>query len=300
MLAFSDLFCRHETSSSLWNSKRPVREELFSTERLEEHAISLAKEQTVTSALHVVLPLQSRLSQNAEVLLDAYNASAKELENGKGVVPAAEWLLDNYHIVEEQIREVRNDLPANYYCQLPKLASGPFIGYPRVFGLAWAYVAHTDSYFDADNLRKFVTAYQTVTPLSIGELWAVAITLRIVLIENLRRLVDQITAGRLARADADQLTENLLMSDHSHAVLLKDIQNRWAEPLSEIFAAQLAKRLRDQDPRTTAVLEWLEQRLASQHLRIEDVVLHSQLSEGASNVSVRNVINSMRWISDID
>jgi hypothetical protein len=87
-------------------------------------------------------------------------------------VPAAEWLLDNYHLVEAQIREIRDDLPVGYYRQLPKLAEGPFAGYPRVFGLAWAFVAHTDSHFDPAALRRFIAAYQRVQPLTIGELWA--------------------------------------------------------------------------------------------------------------------------------
>jgi cyclic beta-1,2-glucan synthetase len=187
---------------SLWADTAPVREELFGIERLEQHAQSLAAAQPVTKAPPVVLSLHTRLNDNAAVLLQAYRASAEELERGGGVVPAAEWLLDNYHLVEEQIREIREDLPPGYYRQLPKLAEGPFAGYPRVFGVAWAFVAHTDSHFDPETLRRFIDAYQRVQPLTIGELWAVAITLRIVLIENLRRLTDQITAGRAARADA--------------------------------------------------------------------------------------------------
>jgi cyclic beta-1,2-glucan synthetase len=88
-----------------------------------------------------VLSLHARLNDNAAVLLAAYRAGAAELESGRGVVPAAEWLLDNYQLVEQQIREIRDDLPVGYYRQLPKLAEGPFAGYPRVFGLAWAFVA---------------------------------------------------------------------------------------------------------------------------------------------------------------
>jgi cyclic beta-1,2-glucan synthetase len=166
-----------------WNDPSPVREELFGVERLEQHAKSLAAAQLVTTRPPRVLPLPTRLNDNAAVLLNAYRASAAELESGRGVVPAAEWLLDNYHLVEEQIREIRVDLPPGYYRQLPKLAEGPFVGYPRVFGLAWAFVAHTDSHFDPQTLRRFIAAYQQVQPLLIGELWAVAITLRIVLIE---------------------------------------------------------------------------------------------------------------------
>lgn len=290
----------YSPTPSPWHDTAPVREELFGIERLEQHAQSLAAAQPVTARPPRVRPLRSRLNDNAEVLLAAYQASAAELESGRAVVPAAEWLLDNYHLVEAQIREIRDDLPPGYYRQLPKLAEGPFAGYPRVFGLAWAFVAHTDSHIDPDILRRFIAAYQRVQPLTIGELWAVAITLRIVLIENLRRLADQITAGRSARADADGLSKQLLKSGCARSALDTDIASRAVAPLSELFAAQLAKRLRDQDPRTTPTLGWLEERLGLQGASIDDVVRHAQQRQGASNVTVRNVITSMRLISDID
>tara|TARA_R110000737_G_scaffold56052_2_gene80002 strand:- start:2030 stop:10708 length:8679 start_codon:yes stop_codon:yes gene_type:complete len=293
------LFCS-PLSKPPWNSVKPVREELFGVERLEQHAISLAKAQKVSKSTTKAVSLQVRLKQNAAVLLKAYHANAKALEAGHSIVPAAEWLLDNYHLIEQQIREIRDDLPTSYYRQLPKLASGPFAGYPRVFGLAWAYIAHTDSHFDELTLCKYIKAYQSINILTIGELWAIAITLRIVLIENLRRLVDQIAVGQLARNDADQLTDRLLVSGSVHAIILAEIQTRSSEPLSEVFAAQLAKRLRDQDPNTTPALDWLKQRLHEQGLEVDEVVQHSQQREGASNVSVRNVINSMRLITDID
>jgi cyclic beta-1,2-glucan synthetase len=283
-----------------WNDIAPVREEIFGVERLEQHAASLAVAQPVTTRPPNVLSLHTRLDQNAAVLLAAYRASAEEVENGGDVVPAAEWLLDNYHLVEEQIREIRQDLPSGYYRQLPKLADGPFAGYPRVFGLAWAFVAHTDSHFDPDTLRRFVAAYQRVLPLTIGELWAVAITLRIVLIENLRRLADQITAGRRAHADAEALANRLLESGSARSALETDISTRSSGPLSSTFAAHLAKRLRDQDPIITPALGWLEERLSLQGASIDEVVRHEQRSKGASNVSVRNIITSMRLISDMD
>ncbi|WP_073108226.1 GH36-type glycosyl hydrolase domain-containing protein [Pollutimonas bauzanensis] len=283
-----------------WNDLAPVREELFGIERLEQHAESLAAAQPVTAAPPAVPPLQKRLNDNAAVLLAAYRASAAELESGRGVVPAAEWLLDNYHLVEEQIREIREDLPPGFYRQLPKLATGPLAGYPRVFGIAWAFVAHTDSNFDPDILRRFIVAYQRVQPLAIGELWAVAITLRIVLIENLRRLADQISYGQKARADAEALGDRLVGSKSIQFALETDIATRATDPLSEAFAAHLAKRLRNQDPRTTPALGWLEERLNLQNTSIDEVVLHAQQRQGASNVTVRNIITSMRLISDID
>lgn len=186
-----------------------MRAELFSVERLESHAVSLARAQTVARHPARVPSLQRRLDSNAAGLRKAWKVSAREVYAGQTVVPAAEWLLDNFHLVEAQIREIRIDLPPGYYRLLPKLAAGPFTGYPRVFGLVWAFVSHTDSYFDPDALRRFLIAYQSVQPLTIGELWAVAITLRIVLIENLSRLSRQMLVGRAQRREADAVADQM-------------------------------------------------------------------------------------------
>ena len=283
-----------------WNNSALVREELFGVERLEQHAASLAAAQAVTKRPRAVPSLHGRLNDNAKVLLAGYRASAAELEAGRAVVPAAEWILDNYHVIEEQVREIHDDLPRGYYRQLPKLAEGPFVGFPRVFGIAWAFVAHTDSHFDPEVLRRFIAAYQRVQPLTIGELWAIAITLRIVLIENLRRLVDQMSAGRSERARVDALASRLLGPEGGRSAREIDIATRSFGTLSDTFAAQLAKRMRDHDPKTTPALGWLEERLGMQGTSVEEAVEHVQLRQGASNVTVRNIITSMRLISDID
>src|SRR5438034_8304839 len=154
--------------------------------------------------------LLQRVEHNGRVLRDSYRVIANAIRQERAITPAAEWLVDNFHVVDEQLREIRDDLPSGFYRQLPKLADGPFEGYPRVYGLAWAFVAHTDSRLDRDTLRRFVRAYQRVQPLTIGELWAVAITLRVVLVENLRRGARRIVTSRAARQEADALADRLL------------------------------------------------------------------------------------------
>lgn len=166
----------------------PVRGEIFGAERLEQHARSLAAAQPVSKGRIRDDRLAGRLADNATFLLQANRALAKSTEDGHHDTPAAEWLADNYHLVDMQIREIGIDLPPGFYAQLQKLATGPFTGLPRVFGAMWSLVAHTDSHIDLEALRRYLVAYQTVQPFTIGELWAVPITLRIVLIENLRRV----------------------------------------------------------------------------------------------------------------
>ena len=190
--------------------EEPIRAELFGVERLEQHAESLAAAQIITGDLRRGRLLTPRVLENGRVLVESYRTIARAIREEKTITPAAEWLVDNFHIVDEQLREIIDDLPPGYYRQLPKLASGHLQNYPRVFGVAWAFVAHTDSRFDPDMLRRFVAAYQRVQPLTIGELWAVAISLRVVLVENLRRLAERIVHSRAARLEADELADGLL------------------------------------------------------------------------------------------
>ncbi|TVP43117.1 MAG: glycosyl transferase, partial [Halomonas sp.] len=298
---------QHHAFAAPWDSTTPIREELFSAERLEQHAASLALAQEVTSTPLKVVSLTRRLNNNASTLLTVYRDSAAMLANGRDIVPAAAWLLDNYHLIEAQIREIRSDLPPGYYRQLPKLANGPFAGYPRVFGIAWAFIAHTDSHVDLDTLQTFITSYQRVQPLTIGELWAIAITLRIVLIENLRRLADQINSEQTAREQADILAAKWLKPADQHSApephsfsIEANTLNFHTGPLAEPFNAQLAKRLRGLDPRCSPLVGWLDERLSHQGKTTDEVVQNAQQRQGAANVTVRNIITSMRFVSSID
>ena len=144
------------------------------------------------------------------VFNETYRTIVRASSARQPISPAAEWLLDNFHIVDEQVRDIKNDLPAGFYRLLPKLSDGPLQGYPRVFGVAWALVAHTDSGFDIEKLTRFVDAYQLVQPLTIGELWALAITLRITLVENLRRLSESIAEKLSARQLADRVADCIM------------------------------------------------------------------------------------------
>ncbi len=238
--------------------------------------------------------------ENGRVLLDSYRAIARAIQAKSAITPAAEWLVDNFHIVEEQLREIQDDLPAGYYRRLPKLASGHLQGYPRIYGLAWAYVAHTDSRFDPEGLRRFVEAYQRVQPLDIGELWAVPITLRVVLVENLRRLMDRIVSSRGNREEADLLADSLLGTGGQTSVPPETALRQFEKkPLARAFSVQLVQRLRD-DPNMGAVLRWLDQRMAEQLTTADEIVRTEHQEQTAMNVTVRNIIPSMRLMMDFD
>ncbi|MGZ4989337.1 MAG: hypothetical protein ACXWFX_04045, partial [Methylobacter sp.] len=139
--------------------EEPIRFELFSDERLAQHAASLAKEQKAR-IIPEGLKLMPRVRENSRVLFEAYKAIIKAAKEQRAITPAAEWVLDNFHVIEEQINDINVYLPEKFYRQLPKLINGFLAGYPRVYGIAWALVAHTDSRFSPEQLTLFIRAYQ--------------------------------------------------------------------------------------------------------------------------------------------
>lgn len=286
--------------TDFWGSAELVREELFSPDRLNQHGASLAEAQPVSSRKQGGRQLSSRLRENAATLLQCYRSIARAVEDGRTITPAAEWIIDNYHIVEEQIFDIRGDLPPGYYRELPKLTAGPFAGLPRVFGLAWAYVAHTDSRFDPDLLCGFVEAYQRIQPLTIGELWAIPITLRFVLIENLRRAAERIVRSHNFRVEADAYADRILALGDTPAESIATVLALVDKPYPQTLIVQLAHRLRDPTPAVVPAVQWLEQQMTVEGRTVEAAVQAEHARQAGMNVTVRNVITSMRAISAMD
>ena len=279
----------------------PIRSELFSTERLEEFAERLGQEHRDARGFRRGRVLLPRLRENARVLLESYHSVADAIREERTISPAAEWLVDNFHIVDEQLREIREDLPNRYYRELPKLETGSLADYPRVYALSYEYVAHTDSRFETDTLRRFVLAYQRASPLTMGELWAVPIFFRIVLVENLRRLAERIVQRRVAREEADALSDSLLgLAPAGASSWEEQVRERDRRPLPVAFAVHLLQRLRERDPEKTPALSWLTRRIEEQGLLPDEIVRIEQQEQVATHITVRNVITSMRLVSAVD
>ncbi|HEY5761915.1 MAG TPA: glucoamylase family protein, partial [Rhodocyclaceae bacterium] len=280
----------------------PLRAELFSTEQMAQHGVRLAAE-------HVLAPgriadrLLARLAANEALLIESCRQLQAAIAANHRITPAGEWLLDNFHLIEEQIRTARRHLPKGYSRELPGLASGPSAGLPRVYDIALKTIAHGDGRVDPENLGRFVSAYQSVTPLRLGELWAIPIMLRLALIENLRRVATQISAGRtdrnLAVAWADKLTD-IAHRDPKNLILVIADMARSSPPMSSPFVSELARRLQGQGPALALPLTWIEQRLTESGLDIERLVRAGNQSQAADQVSVSNSIGSLRCLGTMD
>jgi len=277
-----------------------IQAELFSIERLEEYAAELAGAQQTTFKPTTDRRLERRLHDNQLAVRAAYHECLRAIRDERAITPAADWLVNNFHLVEEQVRDIRVDLPPSFHRQLPKLTNGLLLGYARIYDLAWNFVAHTDSEFDEAMLTRFLRAYQTISPLTIGEIWAFPITLRIVLVENLRRAAVDIVNYQAMRRQANAAADRLLGAGSREAEPAQRVLGELNVPLTATFAVQLSQRLHEQPQNMAPALQWLDKHLAEQGTNRDDIVHGEQQHQIAVNVTIRNVITSMRLLSALD
>ena len=280
----------------------PLRAELYSVEQLERHAKAIA-------ALHEAVPgrgpddLLERLSENKRLITETYDLIVAATARGASIEPAAEWLLDNFYLVEEQIHSIERLLPPSFCRELPRIKNGDNLYRPRVYGIALELIAHVDGRIDSNSLNGFITAYQSVRPLKIGELWALPLMLRMALIENLRRVCVRIGKARSDRDLANQWSQRMVEVVDRQPTDLVIVLAEFARTNVELtgpLISELTRHLQSQNPSFSLASSWLENRLNDQGLSSEQLVRADGQLQAADQLSVGNSFSSLRFLSAFD
>ena len=292
------------SGTAIWRrlAKDPLRNTLFTIEQLAAHANMLALAHQIDARRGSDSLLQ-RLRENESALGAAYATIAEASAAGQRPPPAADWLLDNFYLVEEQIRTARRHLPRGYSRELPRLKDGNHAGFPRVYAIALELISHVDGRVDSESLARFVTAYQRHATLTLGELWAIPIMLRLALIENLRRVSIDVTLSLERRTAAIAWAERIIgvaeKTPTDLVLVLADLA-RANMTLSNSFVAGFIRRLQGQSVALGMASTWLEQRLADKNTTIEQVIQAENQEQAANQVSIGNSIGSLRSLSALD
>ncbi len=280
----------------------PLRAELFSAVEMEAHGKALAGFHTLSTARSGD-KLLSRLTANEAKLRSVSELLREAVDANRRITPAGEWLLDNFYLIEEQIQTARRHFPKGYSRELPRLADGSSAGHPRVYDIALEVIAHGDGRVDFESLNRFIAAYQTVAELTLGELWAIPIMLRLALIENLRRVSGRVASGMLDRNQASDWADLMIeAAEHDPKGLILVIADmaRSNPPLVNSFVAELARRLQGHSSALALPLTWIEQRLTESNCTTEQLVQSETQSLAANQVSISNSIGSLRLLSGAD
>lgn len=296
-------FTDNLVSHAKQDNEEPLRSEVFSVEQMQIHSKFLAETHRLSMSNRHSDRLLARLVENEAALNDVSNALGEAILANRSIFPAADWLLDNFYLIEEHIYTSKRDLPKGYSRGLPRLASGQSAGLPRVYDIALERISHGDGLVDPDTIRGFLDAYQSVSVLTLGELWAIPIMLRLALIENLRRVAVRIAAEMRAQSEADSWADRMALSvesDPKNLILLIADMARSDPPIVSSFVAELARKLQGKGAALALPLTWIEQRLSEAGLTIDQLVQTAMRDQAADQVSISNSIRGLRSLGAID
>jgi cyclic beta-1,2-glucan synthetase len=273
---------------------------MLSPERLAEQARVIADAQEwVSGGIVGATPLLAVVSKAAASLESDNRELNQAVRGGLPTSPAAEWLLDNYYLIEEQVILVREDLPRHYASELPRIRTGAHANEPRIFDALLDLLAHTDSRLDEENLVRFIEGYQQISPLTIGEVWAVPIMLRVGVLENLRRLSRETLESLEQERAADGWAERLVMAAQDEPERLRDLLaklDRAAREFGEPFYVRLSQRLLNLESDTESISTWLASRLKREKISLDDASYRQQQLQAANQISIANSITSIRFL----
>ncbi len=277
-----------------------LRKEAPSGQRLADKAAELAQ----SIAIQKGQPaggdgLLRRLRESERILKWTDSSLSMAAAAQQGSALPAEWLLDNAYLVKEQVNDIHRSLPRKFYNELPAQAGGPQPGLPRVYRIASEIVAESDGSLDATMIQNYLIAYQAVTPLNIGELWAMPQMLRLRLIECLRSLALEVEQLQRGSEQANFWSNRIITAARGAPErllqLMEELVRRHPEP-SAHFASELVASLYDEEAALPIVSHWLER---SFHAPLLDVVQQEHRRQAAQQASLSNVISSCRRLPQI-
>ncbi len=272
--------------------------ELFSFEQMDRFGKILAKKHTL-SPKPAQDHLLKRLADNELLLSEVRKLINDSIKKKYQISPAGEWLIDNFYLIEENIRSAKINFPKGYSEDLPQLSGSSLGGVTRIYDVIQQVIAHSDGRIDIESLSGFIKAYQTITHLKLGELWAIPIMLKLALIENLRRVSSRIAIDRananLANYWAQEMIETSEKDPKSLIITIADMA-RSNPPLVDAFVAELVRQLRGKGPFLASSLNWIEQQLAESGLTCDDLVNAEVQKQAVNQVSMSNSIGSLRLL----
>lgn len=275
-----------------------IMDTLLGRNELQRHATEIARSHITGRRKDSYRWLLPRMNDNFKSISGVYDALNRDIDNMFPTAPAAEWLLDNFYVLQEQAEDIRRNLSKGFPSGLPVLKNGVYKGYPRVYAIALELVSHTDGALDEKILTDFVKSYQSESLLSMSELWALPIMLKVALMEDIRQICDKIEESQKDWHQADEAAEfianNLNMGEER---LVQIMEERLRNSLSPAFVEHFLHKLRRKGVNISKVIAHLDRVLAEENRSTEKVTETDHQLQASRQVSIGNAFTSLRFIS---
>ena len=276
---------------------------VLNSEEMEKYAAELAQNQSIIKKTRLSYMLIPRMNRSYNYIKAVYRNLSNNLKSSSEITKEDEWLLDNFYIIEEQVKEIRKNLSKGYYSGLPGLKNSFFKGYPRIYSIAFELVSHSDGKIDEKTILNFVKAYQTKAFLSSGEIWALSLMIRVALIENIKSFCEKLTEIHQLCFKADKAVDFLIAKEEIKYEDVKKIINENVNIIGKFpyhFVEHMLRKLRKEGDNSSKIIQYIDKVLIEYDTNIIEITERAHQMQANLQVSLGNSITSLKTVSTLD
>ena len=272
-------------------------------EELVEHGKKVAIEHSVSKKQNFLNWPVPRMNENYAYIKSVYKDLNDDVQKKGTVPPAAEWLLDNFYIIEDLVKGLRRDITKKNYFKLPKIVTGPLKGHARIYAVAEELVDHTNGQIDEKILAVYLKGYQSHNILYDREIWALPMVIRLVMLETIRYLCETIKKTYTQWHRADQFYEEWLTYESANSERVSDLFKEKIVAMNEVdphFIEHLFYHLRRSGRSYAQILRIMDENLEKQSTTTEEITQKVHRAQSVNTVSMGNCITSLHFFSSLD
>ena len=241
-------------------------------EQLDNYLKQIAEEHTISkNSDKSTYPIE-KLKDNYNNILETYEILNEHLKLGIKIHSAGEWLLDNFYIIEETVKNIEKNLTLSKYTKLPGLNNNKYYGFARAYVLANEIVAFSDNTINEEKIIEAINSYQTRKILSMEEIWNIGIFLQIAIIQEIADIAEKIYYEKIQKYKVEDIFERLIDEKENKEMRFhKKIKNKKELTIKDVnysFIEYMVYKLRRIGKKGNQYIEILEKQVNK--LRIQN------------------------------
>ncbi len=286
------------------NKKLKITGTMLEKSQIGKHLEKIASSHNITEKTQKDTYPVPQMLENFKTIEEVYNILNEHLKLGINIHPAGEWLLDNFYIIEETVKQIQKELPLNKYTNFVGIANGEYKGFARIYVLASEIVAYTDNKIKRENLEDYLKSYQSKKTLSMDEIWNIGIFLQIAIIENITEICSKIYSSQMQKYKAENIAERLIENKDKTENKFKNNNKKMEKEIFQDmrypFIEYMSYILKRYGKKANAYLNILEEVVEKLGTTVSEVIKKEHFEIATLKVLMGNSITSIKEIQRIN
>lgn len=285
--------------------KLDIEGAILDEEQLKKHLEKMAMQHTLKSKANKNTYPVPQLVENYIKIKNVYKLLNEHIKLGINIHPAGEWILDNFYIIEEAVRQIEKEMTLKKYANFVGIQNGKYAGFARIYVLATEIVAYTDNKINGENLKKYLQAYQTKKTLNMEEIWNIGIFLQIAIINNIAEISEKIYSSQIQKYKVKSIIERLVENKEKNELKYNQItatklKNNEFRSMRYPFIEYMSYSLKKYGKRAYGYLNILEEEVEKVGTTVSEAIQKEHFDIAIRKISMSNCITSIKKIQRIN